>query len=178
MTWRRRDSLNTGGRRERMRERGKTACHPTDGGPENRETIQSAADAANCPLIIRTRAGVGGKRKDRSRGAGCTTPSFSFSSDEGRRMKYSTLIRCNCDVVLENSPGSTPSQVPSPFCNPLSPSPLPQLVLAFLTLFLFLLCFFSQFLFYEYIIYPLSCVSSKLQNTTISYQTEKNNSVM
>lgn len=62
--------------RKRMRERGKTVCHPTDGGPENRETIQSAADAANCPLIIRTRAGVGGERKDRGGGPGCTTPVF------------------------------------------------------------------------------------------------------
>jgi len=44
-----------------MRERGKTTCHPTDRGPENRETIQSAADAANCPLIIRTKAGWGWK---------------------------------------------------------------------------------------------------------------------
>lgn len=31
---------------------------------------------------------------------------LSFSSNEGRRMKYSSLIRCNCDIVLENSPSS------------------------------------------------------------------------
>lgn len=37
---------------------------PSDrgGGPENGETIQSAADAANCPLIIRTRAGGDAER--------------------------------------------------------------------------------------------------------------------
>lgn len=38
------------------RERGREgAWHPKDGKPENGETIQSAADAANCPLIIRSR---------------------------------------------------------------------------------------------------------------------------
>lgn len=86
-----------------MQERGKTVRHPRDRVPENGETIQSAADAANCPLIIRTTASGDGEPEWVR--AGHNPASFSFSSDEGRRMKYSTLIRCNCDVVLENSPG-------------------------------------------------------------------------
>lgn len=52
------------GWKKRERER---AWHPKDGKPENGETIQSAADAANCPLIIRSRGewrwiGVSGGR--------------------------------------------------------------------------------------------------------------------
>lgn len=118
-----------------------------DGGPENRETIQSAADAANCPLIIRTKVGWGWKTRggggwSRSRGAGCTTPSFSFSSDEGRRMKYSTLIRCNCDVVLENSPRPA---LPASF--PLSLSS--QLLLVFLVSS-FSVSLFSMFLHFDF----------------------------
>lgn len=57
-----------GGERERV-------WHPKDGKPENGETIQSAADAANCPLIIRSRG-------DRSE-EGLARPSLSISSNEG-----------------------------------------------------------------------------------------------
>lgn len=85
------------GWKKRERER---AWHPKDGKPENGETIQSAADAANCPLIIRSR---GEWRVDRGeRGEGGVPPS-RFRRTKGRWMKYSSLIRCNCDVVLENS---------------------------------------------------------------------------
>lgn len=50
-----------GGAKERE-EDGKIerAWHLKDGKPENRETIQSAADAANCPLIIRSCGGTEG----------------------------------------------------------------------------------------------------------------------
>ena len=81
--------------------RRETAYHPTDEGPENRETIQSAADAANCPLIIRTREDA--RRVGANTGWRARLP-LSFSSNEGRRMKYSSLIRCNCSALLENSP--------------------------------------------------------------------------
>lgn len=79
------------------------------------------------------RRGEGGA--ERERGWLHKPVSFSFSSDEGRRMKYSTLIRCNCDVVLENSPKPAPS-----FCSlPLHEAlyrhrhrPQPMLVFLFL----------------------------------------------
>lgn len=36
---------------------------------------------------------------------GWLVPPSRFRRTKGRWMKYSSLIRCNCDVVLENSPG-------------------------------------------------------------------------
>lgn len=84
------------------RERGREgAWHPKDGKPENGETIQSAADAANCPLIIRSR---GDGRIEEGGDRGWLVPPSRFRRTKGRWMKYSSLIRCNCDVVLENFP--------------------------------------------------------------------------
>lgn len=106
-TWRQRGSLNTGGRT------GKDARKRKDGQPSDRRRAREQRD--NTVSSRRDKLPVNNPYED---GWGCRTEgwrgqlhnpaSFSFSSDEGRRMKYSTLIRCNCDVVLENSPGPLP----------------------------------------------------------------------
>lgn len=92
---------------------GKDARKRKDGQPSDRRRAREQRD--NTVSSRRDKLPVNNPYED---GWGCRTEgwrgqlhnpaSFSFSSDEGRRMKYSTLIRCNCDVVLENSPGPLP----------------------------------------------------------------------